>query len=88
MLAFVAWLARDQLVERLEAEIDELADDGAALDTATRGFQLDELTARLLQSEREEMAIIFDAAQAGLSIATRDDVDIRAALAIADEVTV
>jgi hypothetical protein len=37
-LAVVAWLHRDSLVERLEREVDDLADDSQALDDAERGF--------------------------------------------------
>jgi hypothetical protein len=87
VFAFIAWLGRDQLIARLESEIDGLADDGVALDAETRGYREQELMQKILETERQECEAIWCAEQAGVTIAYRDDVDLRAALCLADEVT-
>lgn len=80
--AMLAWLAgRKTMLARLEAEIDALADDAAAL-PAERGGLLAELRAKLLDAERREAALLDAAAEAGLHIEPRADMDPAALLSI------
>lgn len=86
-LAVLCWLQRDRLVERLETEVNDLADDSQALDDAERGFREADLTARILQTERVEESFIEQADLAGQTIARRPDPDPRSVLGRADSVT-
>jgi hypothetical protein len=86
-LAVLCWLHHDSLIERLEAEIDDLADDSQALDDAERGYREADLTVRILQTERVEEAFIEQAEAAGQMIQRRADADPRAVLGLADSVT-
>jgi hypothetical protein len=88
IFGFLALLDKDALIARLEAEIDELADDSVALDASMRGYREHELLTQILATERAECAAIEAAEQAGMTIPYRDDVDVRAALCLGDEVEV
>jgi hypothetical protein len=88
VLPFICWLARDLLVERLCAEVDELADDSRALDASMRGFREHELLTQMLAVERMECAAIEHAEQNGTTIEYRSDCDLRAVLGLADNVEV
>jgi hypothetical protein len=81
-LAVLAWLHRDALVAKVEAEVDILADDRQALDDATRGFREDELLAQILDIQRTEEALIEQAEAAGVFIQRRPDADPRAVLGV------
>jgi hypothetical protein len=86
VFAILAWLAKDSLIERLEAEIDELADDSRAPSAAQRSTRERDLLARALMAERREVAAIEHAERSGVVIAMRSDCDIRGVLSLADEV--
>jgi hypothetical protein len=45
-LAVLCWLHGDSLIERLEREVDDLADDSRSLDDAERGFREADLAFR------------------------------------------
>jgi hypothetical protein len=85
-LPFICWLARDLLVERLCAEVDELADDSRALVASMRGYRENELLTQMLALERAEVAAIEHAEQSGVTIEYRSDCDLRAVLGLAVEV--
>jgi hypothetical protein len=60
-LALLTWLLKDQLLKRLDAEIDSLADDDTALDAEAREIRLSEAMARLLEAERLEAGLTYAA---------------------------
>lgn len=80
-LALVAWLHRDTLLAALEREIDEVADDKAALSDSDRTTKLAALRKTLLQLERSDCALIKLSHGA---LAYRVDSDPRAVLELAD----
>jgi hypothetical protein len=82
-LALFAWMHRDELIARLHAEAEALADDGAALSDVERAGREHELRARILEGERIECALIAQAA--GDAPAYRPQTDPRALLALSDE---
>jgi hypothetical protein len=82
----LCWLARDLLVEKLCRSVDELADDSVALDTATRGYRLADITEKTLMTERMEAEAIWSASAGGMTIEFRSDTDIRAVLGLVDSV--
>ena len=61
-IALVAWLHRDLLIKRLDAEIDAEADDPASLSHADREVRAAEAEADLLATERD---IFVDLARTG-----------------------
>lgn len=79
-LALTAWPHKDALLVALEAEIDAVAEDGAALSTKERAARLAEVDARLLDFERIEVALI---GTAGGAVDFREDTDPRAFLGVA-----
>ena len=88
IFAFVAWACRDQIIEKLEREIDDLSDDSVSLDVETRRYREAELLAKILDTERAECAAIQAAEEQGATLDYRDDTDLRAALNLADNVEV
>jgi hypothetical protein len=78
------WAFRDTLIQKLEAAIDEVADDGSALDDQQRAARLMELAAKVLACERSEEALIMQGEATGQPIARRPDCDPRAILHLAD----
>jgi hypothetical protein len=84
--AVLAYLAKDAIIERLSAEVDDLADDSRALDVATRGLRENELLTQMLAIERAEAAAIEAAEAGGVLIPHRSDIDVRAVLGLADDV--
>src|SRR5207253_2358032 len=82
VLGLITWLMKDQLIARVEAQIDELADDENALDDAARVRREGDLLAEILVTERLEEATIEAFAADGLSVPRRDDADFRAVLGI------
>lgn len=90
-MALFAWFHRDALVARLEAEIDTLADDAAALSSQEREQRLAEIAADRLIAERAECALLSRMQADGPPIEHRVEADPRAVLAVelvADETPV
>jgi hypothetical protein len=80
--AVLAWLHRDRIIAALEAEVDSLANDSAALDDATRAAREAELLARILEAERDEEALIVMGEAQGTEVARRREADPRAVLGV------
>ncbi|WP_133239337.1 hypothetical protein [Microvirga sp. KLBC 81] len=72
-LALAAWLNPSAMTAALEREIDELADDAAALTDEARAAKRAEVLADLLAVERDEEAFIIMAAASGIEIMRRPD---------------
>jgi hypothetical protein len=72
-VALVAWLHKDALVKRLDAEIDAEADDKAALSHADRELRTAETMGDLLDIERQEAALTWSAIGQGLPCEFRAD---------------
>jgi hypothetical protein len=73
-LALVAWLHKDALIKRLDAEIDAEADDGASLSHEAREKAESEVMGDLLAVERDECGLVFSAQSQGLPIEFRPDI--------------
>jgi hypothetical protein len=86
-LAVIAWLFKDRLLEKLEAEVDDLASDDAALSDEQRAEREAALLHGILEAERVEESFIEQAETAGQTIQRRPDADPRAVLGLADSVT-
>lgn len=81
--ALMAWLMKGLLLTRLEAEVDAIADDKAALSTVQRRTEDARVRAELLALERAEEALIEDAPPE-LRIWRRAEADPRAVLGLAE----
>lgn len=81
-LALLAWLDPQKMIDALARDIDEIADDSTALDSATRAMREDEIEKKILAAEREEEALVEQALAAGLKVSRRLDADPRAILGI------
>ncbi len=84
-LAFTAWLHRDALVAKMDAEIGASADDALAIKSADRIKKASHLRSLLLAAEREEEGLVVYARGDGIIVARRPDADPRAVLGIACE---
>ncbi len=73
----IAWANRDSIIAALEAELDELADDGQAMTAAQRTEALADLAARKLEAERIEVELVDQ-----LRVQHREDIDPRALLGV------
>ena len=82
-VALVAWLFRDELVAKIDAEIDAAA-EAEALTMDERQRRLADLCTRQLAAEREECATIEAAAAIGTVIMPRPNVDPRAFFNLSD----
>jgi hypothetical protein len=82
VLGLLAYLFKDQLLEKLSAEVDELADDAGALTPEERAEREAELRAELLAAERLEERLIEIAAAEGRDVMRRPSADARAILGI------
>ena len=82
-LALIAWLAKDELIAALSAEIDARADDGAALTDEQRGERLAEIEIDMLAAERDEEALVEMAHRAGTPVDRRPDASPLAVLGVA-----
>ncbi|UPK31873.1 hypothetical protein IVB18_05335 [Bradyrhizobium sp. 186] len=82
VVAFIAWLFKDQLIERLRAELDAVADDDAALSDQERREREAQILADLLALEREEVLLIERARSQGLPADFRPDCSVLALLSI------
>ena len=67
-LATLVWLHRDQLLKKLDSEIDAASDDGAALDADERQRRESETRASLLACERDLAALIWEAQRQHLPV--------------------
>ena len=82
-VALVEWLLRDQVIAKLNAEIDSEADDAASLSHEARQRRESEVQSDLLDIERQESALVWSAMSQSLPIEHRADCDPRAVLGIA-----
>jgi hypothetical protein len=84
LLGFMLWIGgRDETIKRLHALADPLADDAHALSDEQRAQKIAKCKVELLQAERIEEALAWQALQDGAPIALRADADVRAILSIA-----
>jgi hypothetical protein len=79
------WLHGAGLINRLEAEIDELDDDAAALTDAQRAAAERKIAADALEVERRIEALIEMSEQQGMPIARNSDADARAVLSLSGD---
>ncbi len=84
-LPLLFWLHRDTLIERIEAEIDALADDANALTAEQRAEQIKEIDRDQLAVQHEEEHWIGKAVDDGANLLRRPDADPRAVLGLADD---
>ncbi|RTL88142.1 MAG: hypothetical protein EKK29_06110 [Hyphomicrobiales bacterium] len=80
--SFLCWLHKDQIVARVSAEIDAVADDASALSPETRAKKLVQASEALIAAEREEESAVMAALAAGYVVDRRPDCDPRAVLNI------
>jgi hypothetical protein len=83
-LALLIWLHRDTLIERIEQEIDLVADDQHALTSAQRVELLKPIERDRLAAERAEDVLVGAAIEEGATILRRCDADPRAVLGLDD----
>ncbi|MBB4369120.1 hypothetical protein GGD63_001908 [Bradyrhizobium sp. cir1] len=81
-LGLLAWLHQDELIRRLDAEIDATADDANALDADQRRQAEAEILADRLIIEREEAELCWRQAADGGPILHRPDLDPQALLGV------
>jgi hypothetical protein len=81
LLPVLAWLFPDQLVKRLNMEVDQCADDGRALSEEERATKISEIEKELLGLERQEETLFVRTPGA----LRRRDVDLRALLHLSDD---
>lgn len=81
----LAWLFADQLRAKLDAEIDAVADDAAALSTEQRDQQRRQALRDKLTTERDEEAFVRMAIAGGALVMRRPEADPRAVLGLCDE---
>ena len=79
--AVLCWLAGEAIAERMDAEVDSMADDTLALSPDERAEREAALLAQILELERIEETFIEDG---GTEVARRPDHDPRAVLGLAD----
>jgi hypothetical protein len=65
MVGLLAWVLRDQLLAKIDAGFDEIADDKLALNQAQREEISAQISADSLAAERAECALIWHAAERG-----------------------
>lgn len=82
---FMCWLFRDDIIRRIEADIDELATDEGALSDAEKQKCETEIRTALLQAERDEENIVDQIEQTGAEIRRRPDADPRALLGLSSD---
>ena len=81
-IALFAWLHRDLLIKRLDAEIDTESDDASALTHEARQQAEAEVMGDLLDIERQEAALTWQAQAQGLPCEHRSDINPLALLAV------
>lgn len=82
VLAILSWFDRPRLLAMLDAEINDLADDEAALTHEQRQEKLAEIEADRIAIERQECAVIRHMQAQGMAIEYRGDADPRAVLSL------
>jgi hypothetical protein len=82
-LALVAWLHKDALLKKLDAEIDAVADDKNAMSVAAREQAEADIAEDLLETERLESLLVWRAQNEGLPVEHRSDADVRSILGVA-----
>lgn len=82
VLALLAAVLKPALVAHVEAAIDAIADDDAALSREDREQRLAEIDADRLAIERQECALVRAMQADGLPVEHRPDADARAVLAV------
>lgn len=80
--ALLMWAHADQIIRKVELEIDALADDANALAPEARARRLSEIAADRLVVERQECELIRRLQADGTQVEYREDADPRALLAI------
>jgi hypothetical protein len=68
MLSLTTWVLKNELLKRLDAEIDSLVDDDNALDADQREQKLADANTRLLEAERTEAALTHMAIEQRLPV--------------------
>jgi hypothetical protein len=81
-IALIAWLHRDTLIKRLDAEIDTESDDASALSHETRAQAEAETMGDMLDIERQEAALTWEAQAQGLPVEFRGDINPLALLSL------
>jgi hypothetical protein len=84
-MAYFTWILKDEILKRLDQEIDELSDDDSSLTDIQRAEQLNEIAQDRLVLEREECALIERAEEQGHTIVRRSDCDPRALLSLSSD---
>jgi len=82
--SFFTWLMRDQIAERITAMIDAAAPAKGALTDDQRDAEFSRISARRLELERQEEALIVAAEQEGRIVQRRRDADPRAILEVVE----
>jgi hypothetical protein len=73
VLPILAWLQKEALIKRLDAEIDAEADDDAALTHEARQQREAEVQGDLLDIERQEAALVWRGMDERLPVEHRSD---------------
>jgi hypothetical protein len=81
-LALAVWANRDQIIAKLDAEIDRTVDDKAALSPEDRQRRIPDLQQQLLDVERHEARILHLAREQDLPVEHRSDVNYLAFLGL------
>jgi hypothetical protein len=81
----LVWLLKDELIGRIEAAIDEAADDEQALTVKERTEQLQRIAQDKLAVERQEEFFIEQANRGSAHVLRRPDADARALLGLAGD---
>ena len=84
-LPLLFWLHKEALIQRIEAEIDAVSDDGAALTAQDRKKQLETIDRDRLALQREEDHWVSVAIEAGVAVLRRPEADPRAVLGLGDD---
>jgi hypothetical protein len=82
MLWVLAWLFRDQLLAKINAGFDEIADDKSALNQAQREEVEAQINSDMLATERSKCALIWHAEAKGEVIDFRSTTSAQAALGV------
>jgi hypothetical protein len=81
-MGFLMWACREAVIEKMDAIIDEYADDACSLSDDERAKRLSEVDRTLLSAGRAEEFAIMQAQAAGVVIPRRADADPRCVLCV------
>jgi hypothetical protein len=84
-LALFCWVHGDALIARLEAQIDELSEDSAALSDQDKQKKIQQLNDEILEVSRSEETAIEALELSGSPVARRPDCDPRAVLSLSSD---